>query len=103
MIVNDMVSYIRNDLIVFGLGVILFIIITMWVIFRRVRWVALPLVCCGDAILIMVGFLGMADWRVTVISSNFISLMIIITISMTVHLVVRYRIAASVEACSEAR
>ncbi|MBI9089186.1 MAG: MMPL family transporter [Desulfobacterium sp.] len=91
MIVSDMVSYIRNDLLVFGVGVLLFIIITMWMIFRSVRWVILPLFCCFAAILTMMGFLGMVDWRVTVISSNFISLMIIITISMTVHLVVRYR------------
>ncbi len=91
MIVSDMVSYIKNDLMVFGLGVLLFIIITMWVIFRSARWVILPLFCCLAAILTMMGFLGMVDWRVTVISSNFISLMIIITISMTVHLVVRYR------------
>jgi hypothetical protein len=91
MVISDMVSYIKNDLLVFGLGVLLFIIITMWVIFRNARWVILPLLCCFSAILTMMGFLGMVDWRVTVISSNFISLMIIITISMTVHLVVRYR------------
>ncbi|MCP4115791.1 MAG: MMPL family transporter [Desulfobacteraceae bacterium] len=91
MIASDMVSYIRNDLMVFGSGVLLFIIITMWVIFRSARWVILPLFCCFAAIVTMMGFLGMMDWRVTVISSNFISLMIIITISMTVHLVVRYR------------
>ncbi len=91
MIVSDMISYIRNDLLVFGMGVLLFIVITMWVIFRSGRWVILPLFCCFTAIIVMIGFLGMVDWRVTVISSNFISLMLIITISMTVHLVVRYR------------
>lgn len=91
MIVADMVSYIKKDLIVFGGGVILFIIMSMWMIFRRVRWVVLPLICCFVAVVVMMGFLGMADWRVTVISSNFVSLMIIITISMTVHLVVRCR------------
>jgi len=56
-----------------------------------VRWVALPLACCAIAGVIVVGILGLMDWRVTVVSSNFMSLLLIITISLTVHLIVRYR------------
>jgi predicted RND superfamily exporter protein len=90
MIVADMISFIQNDLVIFGLGVILFLIITLGVIFRRVRWVILSVLCCLAAVVVMVGVLGLIDWRVTVISSNFISLMLILTMSLTIHLIERY-------------
>jgi predicted RND superfamily exporter protein len=91
MITDDMITFIRNDLIVFGGGVLLFLVIMLSTIFRKIRWVVLPLASCIFAGLLMIGLLGLAGWRVTVISSNFISLMLIITMSMNVHLVVRYR------------
>ncbi|MDG1192757.1 MAG: MMPL family transporter, partial [Arenicellales bacterium] len=91
MIADDMISFIRNDLIKFGAGVMIFLIAMLAVIFRSVRWVVLPLASCAYAGMIMIGLLGMAGWQVTVISSNFISLMLILTMSMNVHLVVRYR------------
>ena len=91
MIVADMISFIRNDIIVFGIGVLVFLIITLFLIFRRRRWIIIPMLCCAAAALFMLGFLGFMDWRVTVISSNFISLMLIITMSLTLHLIVRYR------------
>ena len=91
MIADDMITFIKNDLIVFGIGVLVFLISMLSVIFRRPRWVILPLASCVYAGLIMIGFLGFIGWDVTVISSNFISLMLIITMSMNVHLIVRYR------------
>lgn len=91
MIADDMITFIRNDLIVFGIGVLVFLIGMLSLIFRRPRWVILPLASCVYAGLIMIGFLGFIGWDVTVISSNFISLMLIITMSMNVHLIVRYR------------
>jgi len=91
MITDDMVTFVRNDLIVFGGGVLAFLIIVLTVIFREVRWIALPLVNCFYAGTIMIGVLGLIGWKVTVISSNFLALMLIITISMNIHLIVRYR------------
>ena len=91
MIADDMISFIKNDLIVFGFGVFIFIVITLSVIFREVRWVVLPLICCFFSVIVMIGTLGFLNWKVTVISSNFISLMLITTISMNIHLAVRYR------------
>jgi len=91
MIADDMITFIRSDLIVFGVGVFIFLIITLGVIFRRLRWVILPLLSCTYAGLLMMGVLGFVGWYVTVISSNFISLMLILTMSMNVHLIVRYR------------
>ena len=91
MIADDLVTFVRGDLSSFSFGVLGFIIFALGLIFRKVRWVVLPLVCCAVAGTVMVGVLGLMDWRVTVVSSNFISLLLIITISLTVHLTVRYR------------
>ena len=91
MIADDMITYVRNDLINFGLGVLIFIIVTLTIIFKKLKWVILPLLSCVYAVAIMIGLLGLLDWQVTVISSNFISLMLILTLSMNIHLIVRYR------------
>ncbi|TYC59432.1 RND family transporter [Marinobacter sp. BW6] len=91
MIVADMIRFIENDLSTFGLGVLAFLLLTLAVIFRQWRWVLVPLLCCGFTVWLMIGFLGWAQWPVTVISSNFISLLLIMTLSLTIHLIVRYR------------
>ena len=91
MIADDMISFVKSDLVVFGFGVFIFIVATLVIIFREIRWVILPLLSCFFAVLIMIGMLGFLDWKVTVISSNFISLMLILTMSMNIHLAVRYR------------
>ena len=91
MITDDMVTFVRNDLVVFGGGVLVFLIIVLTAIFREMRWIVLPLLSCFYAGLVMVGVLGLIGWKVTVISSNFLALMLIITISMNIHLAVRYR------------
>ena len=91
MITADMIDFIKSDLQVFGAGILLFIIATLALIFRQVRWVALPLLTCGLCLTIILGFLSWIDWRLTVISSNFVSLLLIITLALTIHLIVRYR------------
>ncbi len=92
MITADMISFIEHDIRVFGVGVVGFLIVALIFFFRKLRWVVLPLLCCVTSIIVMVGFLAWLDWRITVISSNFISLLLIITMSLTIHLIVRYRI-----------
>lgn len=91
MIVSDMIRFIQNDLSTFGLGVLGFLILTLAIIFRQWRWVLVPLLCCSFTVWLMIGFLGWAQWPVTVISSNFVSLLLIMTLSLTIHLIVRYR------------
>ena len=96
MIADDLISFIKNDLKVFGLGVLFFLILTLGIIFRKIRWIFLPILCCSFSAISMMGLLGLFGWEVTVISSNFISLQLIITMAITIHLIVRYR-----ELCSE--
>ncbi|MFT7663893.1 MAG: putative RND superfamily exporter protein [Planctomycetota bacterium] len=91
MIVDDIVAFIKADLSVFGVGMMLLLIVTLGIIFRRARWIILPLLCCGASGLVMMGLLGLIGWEVTVVSSNFVSLQLIFTMSLTIHLIVRYR------------
>ena len=91
MIADDLISFIKNDLKVFGFGVLFFLIITLGIIFKKKRWIFLPIICCAFSVVSMMGLLGLFDWEVTVISSNFISLQLIITMAITIHLIVRYR------------
>ena len=90
MIADDMMTYIKNDIIVFGAGVFFFIVCTLWFVFRSLLWVFIPLLSCFFSVLIMVGLLGLVGWKVTVISSNFIALMLILTMAMNIHMSVRY-------------
>ena len=90
MIANDMMSFIKNDIIVFGVGVFIFIIFTLWFIFKRIKWVIMPLLGCATSVIIMIGLLGLIGWKVTVISSNFIALMLILNMAMNIHVTVRF-------------
>jgi len=90
MIADDMMSFIKNDIIVFGAGVFLFIVATLWFVFRKLLWIIVPLGSCFFAVTIMMGLLGLLGWKVTVISSNFIALMLILTMAMNIHMSVRY-------------
>ena len=90
MIADDMMSFIKNDIIVFGVGVFVFIILTLWFIFRNFKWVIMPLMGCAPSVIIMIGLLGLIGWKVTVISSNFIALMLILNMSMNNHVTVRF-------------
>ncbi|MDC2990874.1 MMPL family transporter [Candidatus Pelagibacter sp.] len=90
MIADDMMSFIKSDIIVFGLGVLLFIIATLWYIFRKIIWVLIPISSCFFSVIIMTGLLGLLGWKVTVISSNFIALMLILTMAMNIHMSTRF-------------
>ena len=90
MIADDMMSFIKSDIIVFGLGVLLFIIATLWFVFRKLIWIIIPISSCFFSVLIMTGLLGLLGWKVTVISSNFIALMLILTMAMNIHMSTRF-------------
>ena len=90
MIADDMMSFIKSDILVFGTGVFIFIILTLWFIFKNLKWVIMPLLGCSTSVIIMIGLLGLIGWKVTVISSNFIALMLILNMAMNIHLTVRF-------------
>ncbi len=90
MIADDMMSFIKSDIIVFGIGVLLFIIGTLWFVFRKLIWIIIPISSCLFSVIIMMGLLGLLGWKVTVISSNFIALMLILTMAMNIHMCTRF-------------
>jgi len=90
MIADDMMSFIKSDIIVFGIGVLIFIIATLWFVFRKIIWIVVPISSCFFSVLIMMGLLGLLGWKVTVISSNFIALMLILTMAMNIHMSTRF-------------
>ena len=91
MIAADMITFIQKDLVVFGGAVLLFMAIILAVIFRSIRFVVLPIATCVSAVTIMLGLLSWLDWRLTVISSNFVALLLIISLALIIYLIVRYR------------
>jgi len=91
MIADDMISFIRYDLKTYGTVVLLLLIVVLWVIFRGVRWIVIPVLIALSSVIASAGIFGMLGFEVTVISSNFISLQLIITMSLIIHLIVRYR------------
>jgi len=90
MIADDMMSFIKSDIIIFGLGALLFIIVTLWFLFKKLIWILIPISSCFFSVLIMTGLLGLLGWKVTVISSNFIALMLILTMAMNIHMSTRF-------------
>ncbi|MBT8065868.1 MAG: MMPL family transporter [Gammaproteobacteria bacterium] len=91
MIVADSIDFIRHDLVVFGMAVIAFLIVILVVAFRQPRWAILTLANCLATCVVMLGLLGLTNWHVTVVSSNFVSLLLILCLALTLHIIVRYR------------
>ena len=92
MIADDTLSFIKNDIIVFSISVLIFIFIVLFLIFRSIKWVLVPIISTTYSIICMTGLMGFLNWEVTAISSNFISLMFILSISMCIHIINNYRL-----------
>lgn len=91
MIANDMIDYVKNDVLLYGLSLLALLIFTLGIIFRQLRWVVIPIIICATSVVITAGLLGLLGLEITVISSNFISLQLIITLSIALHLIVQYQ------------
>jgi len=90
MISNDIIGYVKSDLATYGTILVLLLIIVLGVVFRKPRWVIIPILICTLSVIAITSALGFWGWEITVISSNFIALQLIITISIVLHLIVRY-------------
>ncbi|MFT7144979.1 MAG: putative RND superfamily exporter protein [Alphaproteobacteria bacterium] len=90
LVASDMIQYVKNDIVTFGLTVLGLIVVMLFAFFRRIRWVLIPIATTVITILITIGILGFIRQPATVISSNFVSLLSITTISFTIHLINKY-------------
>ena len=91
MIADDMVGYVRSDLATYGLGALVLLLACFWLFFRQAKFLLLPLIICAYSVVLAAGLFGFLSFEVTVISSNFIALQLIITVSVCIHLIVAYR------------
>jgi len=92
MIAVDTINYVKKDIIIFSISVLIFIILVLFFIFNNLKWVLIPLISTTYSVVMMIGFIGIMKWEITAISSNFISLMLILSISMNIHLINNYSI-----------
>lgn len=90
MIADDIVTFVKNDLVIYGSALIFILILVLYFIFKEIKWVLIPVLICVCSVIASAGALGFFAWEITVISSNFIALQLIITISIILHLIVRY-------------
>ena len=91
MITSDTISFIKNDIVIFSFAVIFLIIIILYIIYKEIKWVLIPLITTIYSVLSMLGILGFSNWEITAISSNFILLMLILSISMNIHIINNYK------------
>ncbi len=91
MIADDMVGYVRSDLATYGLGALVLLLACFWLFFRQIKFIVLPLIICAYSVVLAAGLFGFLGFEITVISSNFIALQLIITVSVCIHLIVAYR------------
>lgn len=91
MIAADMLDFVQDDLVTFGLAIIGVMVGMLALIFRDYRWVVIPISGCTLSALMMLGLLGFTDWRMTIISSNFVAVLLVVSLALAIHLVVRYR------------
>ncbi len=91
MIADDMVGYVRSDLATYGLSALVLLLACFWLFFRQAKFILLPLIICAYSVVLAAGLFGFLGFEITVISSNFIALQLIITVSVCIHLIVAYR------------
>ena len=91
MIADDMIGFIKSDLVIFGSILLLLLITSLLIIFKEIKFVVIPILVSVVSVVFTMGFLGIFGWDVTVISSNFVSLQLIITLSIILHLIVKYK------------
>ncbi|HBL15568.1 MAG TPA: hypothetical protein DD417_02060 [Elusimicrobia bacterium] len=91
LIIDDIMGYIKSDVVIFGTAITLFIMLTLYVIYRNVLWVLLPLGGCALSVVLMMGGMGYAHWDVTVVSANFVTLQLILSTELAIYIMSRYR------------
>ena len=77
MIANDVINFVKKDIIIFSISVVLIIIGVLFFIFREIKWVIISLLTSSYAIIVIFGILGLSQIEVTAISSNFSALIFI--------------------------
>jgi len=91
MIADDMISFVKNDIALYGIAILVVMILILWVIFREIRFVVIPIIVSISAVVITTGINALIGLEITVISSNYVAMQLITTLSLVIHLIVCYR------------
>ncbi len=91
MIADDMISFVKSDIAIYGTAILLIMVLMLWIIFRQVRFVVLPIVVSFCAVVITTGINALLGIEITVVSSNYVAMQLITTLSLVIHLIVSYR------------
>ena len=91
MIADDMIEFVKYDLKTFGFVIVVLLIIVLYVLLKKVRWVVIALFICSVSLVISSGLLALFGWEISLVSSNFISLQLIMNMSLVVHLIIKYK------------
>jgi len=94
MIVEDTIAFIQNDVLIFGSITFLLFSLLLLILFRDIWSVTIIMT---NALLVMfftVGFLGLFDWPISIVSSNFLALLLITSIAVSVHILVNLQNSA---------
>ena len=91
MIADDMIAFVRSDLATYGLAILLLCSLCLFVYYLQLRYVFLAIFICLVCVGVASGLFGLLGFEITVISSNYIALQLIITLSVVIHLINSYR------------
>ena len=91
MIVSDTISFIKNDVLIFGcLTFLLFFVLL--IVFFKDFWSAFIIMSNASLVIYLtISLLGYFDWPISIVSSNFLALLFISSVAVSVHMIVKLR------------
>tara|TARA_Y100001970_G_scaffold188251_1_gene228963 strand:+ start:457 stop:2787 length:2331 start_codon:yes stop_codon:yes gene_type:complete len=92
MIANDVINFVKKDIMIFSFFVTLIIVLVLFFIFKDFKFVIICLLSSVYSVFIIFGIIAFMQIEVTAISSNFLSLIFILSISMNIHIINYYRL-----------
>lgn len=90
MIADDMINYIKSDLLIYGVLLVFLLGLALYYFFRSYFFVFLALFICFISLSAASGLFTLLKFQITVISSNYVALLLIITLSIVVHLITHF-------------
>lgn len=90
LIANDIKLFINSDIRVFGISMLAIMVFVLFLFFRSLTWVLLSLVCAVLNVVLVSSLIGLFGLQLTIISSNFVALLIIFSITLSIHVIIRY-------------
>lgn len=91
LIGNDMNAYVVKDVKVFGIAIFIIMVFVLFLFFRRPAWVFLALVCAVLNVALVSGIISLLGFQLTIISSNYVALLIIFSITLSIHVIIRFQ------------